>query len=352
MNRENEFNRRRFDFILPVRKVNPSFSHEPQLPWLMVHHVLFVALHCKLWTTGMLTGLYHWSVLTVHMEWHKPWPLWLRPVHASHQCKWERDIQQKFIGVDGFQLLVSLEIWASPLPVIKYALYCSYLNAVDIQYLASYTFLFCFTSFPCCVCDDMFPRPTLFIPFSFFIFKSCSSFLLLLLFFHLRVRLYMVESCSDIYLHFPSHNLFLALVSPMQIGLGLFISFFFFFLYIYGADGILMTAWISFSDRPWYVDVQRDIVEGCFDDGKRGGSFCTWVGRLAWTVMGGRKKRCQGWTWIMFFFDSLTRYPKLLGRGLIFQGWEELILTSFMLSIKGEFTKILKKFSRENKKKV
>lgn len=32
MNRENEFNRRRFDFILPVRKVNPSFSHEPQLP--------------------------------------------------------------------------------------------------------------------------------------------------------------------------------------------------------------------------------------------------------------------------------------------------------------------------------
>ena len=137
----------------------------------------FVALHCKLWTTGML----HWPILTVHMEWHKP--LWLRTVHTSHQCKWERNIQQEFIGVDGFQLLVSMEIWASPLPMIRYALCCSHLNAVNIQYLASYTFFILFLHlFHVAFVMICFPHPTLFYSVFLFIFKSCCSFLLLLFF--------------------------------------------------------------------------------------------------------------------------------------------------------------------------
>ena len=133
------------------------------------------------------------------------------------------------------------------------------------------------------------PIQPFFIPFSFSSSNHVVRFFCCY-FFHLRVRLYLVESWSDIYPHFPSHNLFLVLRSPMQFGLGLFISFFDIWR---GWD--LMTAWISFSDRPWYVDVQRDIVEGCFHDGKRGGSFCTWVRSIGLDSDGREEKRCQGW---------------------------------------------------------
>ena len=51
MNRENESNRRRFDFIMPVRMVNPSFLINISYLDSWCTMFFFVALHCKLWTT-------------------------------------------------------------------------------------------------------------------------------------------------------------------------------------------------------------------------------------------------------------------------------------------------------------